>query len=352
MPASIAAPTSSTWTWTFHRPRPADHDEAVPEGVEHGCAGPRRVVLGVEEVHHLVGRAVLGEVVARGWGAAPGCGGPVSATGSGRRPVETVSAASRTTHSPRPPASTTPASASCWSCSGVCSRASRAAAAAAAKTSRARAPSPSAHAHRGVGGGAGDGEDGALDRASDGGVAGVGRLLHRLGRDARAALAGGHPPQAGGVRTEHLAQDHAGVAARPQQRAAGQDRQRVAEGEVGSRPDGLAQRVAGGGDGEEHVGAGVTVGHRVDVEGVDLLAGRAERVGGDVDEAQDRGGRDAVGYGLHPCVPPLSANGPVRVPQGSARHRLLRFHAIRGRRIVWRGCPLTSPRAPSGESSN
>uniref|UniRef100_UPI002586A1D4 RcpC/CpaB family pilus assembly protein n=1 Tax=uncultured Microbacterium sp. TaxID=191216 RepID=UPI002586A1D4 len=34
----------------------------------------------------------------------------------------------------------------------------------------------------------------------------------------------------------------------------------------------LTQSVAGGGDGEIHVGAGVTVGHGVDVERVDLLA--------------------------------------------------------------------------------
>ena len=68
-------------------------------------------------------------------------------------------------------------------------------------------------------------------------VARVGRLLHPLGDDAGAALAGGHLPQAVGVRPEHLAQDHAGVAAGAEQRAAGQDGQRVAEGEVGlARP--------------------------------------------------------------------------------------------------------------------
>ena len=54
---------------------------------------------------------------------------------AGRRPGDArsraVSAASRTTHSPRPPASTTPASRSTCSCSGVRARASRAAAAAA-----------------------------------------------------------------------------------------------------------------------------------------------------------------------------------------------------------------------------
>ena len=65
-------------------------------------------------------------------------------TGTGRRPVSTVSAASRITQIPRPPASTTPASASTASCSGVRASASRAAWAASAKTSRARAPGVSA----------------------------------------------------------------------------------------------------------------------------------------------------------------------------------------------------------------
>ncbi len=71
--------------------------------------------------------------VPKGWG-----------TGIGRRPVSTVSAASRITLSPRPPASTTPAARSCSSCSGVRASASRADCAAAAKTSRARARSSSA----------------------------------------------------------------------------------------------------------------------------------------------------------------------------------------------------------------
>ncbi len=59
-------------------------------------------------------------------------------TGTGRRPVSAVSAASRITQIPRPPASTTPASRSTCSCSGVRARASRAARAALVNTSRAR----------------------------------------------------------------------------------------------------------------------------------------------------------------------------------------------------------------------
>ena len=44
------------------------------------------------------------------------------------------------------------------------------------------------------------------------------------------------------------------------------------------------QGVAGRLDGEEHVGAGVAVGHRVDVQGVDLLAGRRQTLDGQVGE--------------------------------------------------------------------
>ena len=67
-------------------------------------------------------------------------------TGTGRRPVSAVSAASRITLRPRPPASTTPASRSAGSWSGVRARASRAAAAAEVKTSRVRAPGSAARA--------------------------------------------------------------------------------------------------------------------------------------------------------------------------------------------------------------
>src|SRR5687767_14606399 len=48
--------------------------------------------------------------------------------------------------------------------------------------------------------------------------------------------------------------------------------------------DGGHQRVPGGLDGQEHVGPGVTVRHRVDVQGVDLLAGRRQALHGQVGE--------------------------------------------------------------------
>ena len=108
-----------------------DDDQRVAERGEGAPQLGDPVVVGVEEVHHLVGRSVGGEVVGGhrrdGDVARPRSG---SCTGAGRRPVSTVSAASRITLRPRPPASTTPASRSTASCSGVRARASRAAPAA------------------------------------------------------------------------------------------------------------------------------------------------------------------------------------------------------------------------------
>ena len=69
------------------------------------------VVVGVEQVHHLVRRPVLGEVTGRELAppGSPDCR-PAVWSSSARLPVIADSAASSTTHSPRPPASTTPAS--------------------------------------------------------------------------------------------------------------------------------------------------------------------------------------------------------------------------------------------------
>ena len=86
-------------------------------------------------------------------------------------------------------------------------------------------------------------------------------------------------------RAEHLAEDHAGVAARAEQGATGERLEQG--GPVGVAGRGLlADGVAGGGHGEVQVGAGVAVRHRVDVERVDLLAGAGQGVHRDVDEAE------------------------------------------------------------------
>ena len=65
MPASTAAPTSSTCTWTFHSPSPPTTTSESPSGPS-SCAQRRDgVVVGVEQVHHLVRRPALGQVTGR-----------------------------------------------------------------------------------------------------------------------------------------------------------------------------------------------------------------------------------------------------------------------------------------------
>ena len=153
--------------------------------------------------------------------------------------------------------------------------------------------------HGRVGCGAGHAEDGALDRLTDGGVGRIGRALHPFRGHDRVAVLARRLGQPGDIGPEHLAQDDAGVAARAEERAAGQDPQGVGAAELGVLGHGLHDRVAGRGDREEHVGAGVAVGHGIDVERVDLLAGTRERVGGDLDETGHGCRRHAARHGLH-----------------------------------------------------
>jgi hypothetical protein len=138
--------------------------------------------------------------------------------------------------------------------------------------------------HGRVGCGPGHGQDGALDRLTDRGVRRIGCALHPFGGHDRVAVLARRLGQPGDIRPEHLAQDDAGVAARAEERAASQDLQGIAAVELRVLGQGLHDRVAGRGDREEHVGAGVAVGHGIDVERVDLLAGTRQRVGGDLDE--------------------------------------------------------------------
>ena len=136
-----------------------------------------------------------------------------------RRPVSTDSAASRTTQSPRPPASTTPASRSCRSCSGVCRQ--RLAGSLGGRGEDVASPGTGlgGAAYGGVGGGAGDGQDRALDRRTDRGVARVGGLAHGLGHHRGVALLGRGAGDPDRDRAEHLAEDDAAVAAGAEQGA-------------------------------------------------------------------------------------------------------------------------------------
>ena len=155
----------------------------------------------------------------------------------------------------------------------------------------------------GVGGGAGDGQDRALDRRTDSGVAGLGGLGHGLCHHGGVVLLGGGAgdPECDGA--QDLAEDDAAVAAGAEQCPSAERGQRGSQVELLGR--GLVDRVAGSAHREVHVGAGVAVGHRVDVEGVDLLARVGEGVDGDVHEAPYDGELDAAAgrcfHGL-PCA--------------------------------------------------
>ena len=293
-------------------PVAADDDEGVAERRERLAQGGDPVVVGVEEVHHLVGRAVGRELVGRGrhrdrpaaCGRRAGRRPPAGQHRLGRVEDDAQAAAARVDDA------------------GVTQRPQLLGGAGQRLAGRGRGggehvagprPGGLGRGERGVGGGAGDGEHRPLDRLPHGGVAGVGRLAQRLGHDPGRALVGRGPDDPAGQRAQHLAEDDPGVAARAEQRAAGHRGQRGPERR--RRPP-VAHRVAGGGDGEEHVGAGVAVGHREDVEGVDLLAGGAERVGGDVDEAQHRLQREPAAGG---CQHVLSRHRARVVPHASLR---------------------------------
>ena len=217
-------------------------------------------------------------------GLTTGCGirWPGS-TGGGRLPVSAVSAASRITTTPRPPASTTPASLRAWSWSGVRARASRAARALVVSTSRERTlGSASTSSWAASDGGLADRQHRALDRPAHGGVRRLGGAPERVDHHRAVALLGRRVGDPADDRAQHLAEDHPGVAAGAEQRAAREDLE-------DRRPVGralLAHGVAGRGHGQVHVGAGVAVGDRVDVERVDLLARPGQRVHGQVDEAE------------------------------------------------------------------
>src|SRR5829696_4623167 len=140
MPASMAAPTSATWMWTFHS-RPL------------GVSTPTMTRLSPSAASRSWRRATAASSVSasRYWTSLPGpaggwCGrcSPVSwwpwsrrarAGRAGSTPVTVVTRASRTRQRPAPPASTTPASRRTASCAGVSSRAARAPSAAARTTS-------------------------------------------------------------------------------------------------------------------------------------------------------------------------------------------------------------------------
>ena len=86
MPASIAAPTSSTWTWTFQSPSPPTTTSESPSPPSVVRSGAHGLVRGVEQVHHLVRRSAGHEVAARRFTSGCGmrCGPTRPSAASGR----------------------------------------------------------------------------------------------------------------------------------------------------------------------------------------------------------------------------------------------------------------------------
>ncbi len=314
----------------------ADHDERVAERGQRLLQVGDPGVLGVEEVHHLVRRAVGGQVVGRERhrdvpGAQDGARRDGTASGEGGlRGVEdhAEAAAAGVDHA------------------GVVQglelvgraleRRAGGGGTGGDHVTEAVLQVPGG-LEAGVAGGAGDGEDGALDRLADRGVAGVGGLLHRLGEDLGGAVGPRRAAEPAGDRTQHLRQDHAGVAAGTEQGSAREGGQRRGELGLGAPAGRLLQRVTGRGDGEEHVGAGVPVGHRVDVERVDLLAGVPEGGGRDVDETEHHAELEHV--------LPLSPSSPSRADHATLRPRRVRlvsrprFSCCPRHPILLLGCP-------------
>ena len=156
-------------------------------------------------------------------------------------------------------------------------------------------------------GGPGHGQDGALDRVRHGRV---GRLRgggQRAADPLRHGLVGGRDEHLRGT-AHQLAEDHPGVAAGPEQGAVGGRAQGAQEVTVVRTGLDLLQ---GRLHGQVEVGAGVAVRDRVDVEGVDLLPGPAERRQGLPAAGPHRVGVE-VGDPLTVLRPPPAV--PVAVP--------------------------------------
>ena len=224
IPASIAAPTSSTCTCTFHVGSPPTTTSESPSGRERLAQRRDLVRGGVEQEHHLVRRpaAVLRGTVG-GARRRVRLGRLAVAAGVGRacgaEPVTTSSRASRRTQSPRPPASTTPAGASTSSWSGVRSSASRAASAAAV-TQRAAGRGGPSSASAAAAAAAQHLSMVPSTGSADGRVGRVGRLRRARRRATPRRARARRRAQPVAEPAQHLAQDHPGVAPRAHQRAA------------------------------------------------------------------------------------------------------------------------------------
>ena len=239
--------------------------------------------------------------------------------------MTTFSSACSRTHQPRPPASTTPAAASAGSRSGV-RRSDAAAAVRAVRTTSARSPSSAATAS-------------AHSRATVSRVPSTGRATAAYASSAarprprRTPAAEPSTSSTSARPAQQLRQDDAGVAARAHQRAVGHGPQRR-RGVVGGGADGVVDGLHR----QQQVGAGVAVGHRVDVEVVDLVARRGEVLpagrapaphGGGVEHLQHAG--PPLGDGDGHVSPTAHAIGPATLSLRRDALRL-RVHTRRAAR--------------------
>ena len=233
MPASMAAPTSSTCTCTFHRsPAPTTRSESPsPSSRSVRTSTASSVAVG-EQVHHLVCRSARFEVVPRaarrgtGWvqparrrnGSSPAND---SALGRRRsRPARGTRAAARSRRRrrrPRPPAR----AGGSWS--GSRPAPSRAASSAAGATAYRSAPCSLDRPLAAPAAARDDAEDRALDGVGD---ARPGQLVgpgHRGSEPERADAGHSGGRRLVGEAAEDLAEDDAGVAPGGEQRGPGED---------------------------------------------------------------------------------------------------------------------------------
>ena len=324
MPASIAAPMSSVCTWQFQMPSPPTTTIESPSAAPRCLELRRSVVVGrVEEVHDLVAEVGDAAVAAGRAGVRLDRDGGVHTTSArGHRAAgDDVEARGEQQLEPAAAGVDDPGLAQHrQQVGGAARRPSRAAAAARSSTPlerglAARRP-PARPTRRPI---AHHGEDRALDRAEHRLVGGVGRA-----------------PQAGGdVGAPRPTSSGAKVSARPRriceritpELPAGAHERAVADGLADLAPSaravGRAVELADHRlERERHVGAGVAVGHRVDVEAVQLVLVGAQRVAVGRHDPPQVGRRRAVcrtvtaGMVLRPLLS-STVPSPVRSPVAS-----------------------------------
>ena len=255
----------------------ADHDERVAEPLELRLepVAIERLALDHEDgAVAVAGRLEVDRRPTPDGASAAGAAGNAS-------PLTALARPRRSSTSPAPPASTTPASRRTSSCSGV--RATASSPCRTSSTSRAPSGSDSARAPLGLLRQlADDRQHRPLDRPPHRAVRSVGSATQRTSGQRRVDPVRRFHEDVGDA-AHDLGQDHARVAARAHQRGACD---RVRE----RRPVGRLRRVDGvrhGAHRQREVGAGVAVGHGVDVEVVDAAAARLERGERGADEIAD-----------------------------------------------------------------